>query len=446
MKTARKNIIAAVSIVILAIAAGGYFCTVALFDRGGEQSPGETKGGKVATSGESFVSPAGKTAAPTAAGGETTVVGKRKDDKSDMGHSELPGRGIDLASLMDTLKSALEAGDNVKIQEVIALLIDCPGCLEELAETLADEAVDLGVRRLAAIALVKSGKRIMDVIEAIYDAVLLEDQELQENMLQALTYLDSPLGAVVLTEFIAGRQSATMNFDELPEEVQYACMKAIRMVPDAKAVGSALSEQYLGEDATEDEQQRLADISHPAMLANLVATAYEEGNTEVAYEFMDRLLDGSGAGGLHALMGLARNENIPIDDVISVLELWQKNHPDNGAQDHDVLVDYISRGGSDQAERIVAAYAMAGGTDTEMSVNALQKAYEYEEDPVVREHIEAALDIALRAEEQSQETVQGFEPATGTPEVEEHDPGASEPIEPNEEALDTSGPSEKQPW
>jgi hypothetical protein len=445
MKTARKNIIAAVSIVILAIAAGVYFSAVGVFDEAEETPPGETRGETVLTSGESFVSPSGKTAASTAASPETTAATKGKEEKSDRGPSDPSGKKIDLASLMNTLKSALEVGDDVKIQEVIALLIDCPGCLEELAETLADEAVDLGVRRLAAIALVKSGKRIMDVIEAIYDAVLLEDQELQENMLQALTYLDSPLGAVVLAEFIAGRREASMHFDELPEGVRYACEKAVRLVPDAKAVGSALSEQYLGEDATEDEQQRLADISHPAMLANLVATAYEEGNTEVAYEFMDRLLDGSGPDGLNALMGLARNENIPIDDVISVLELWQKNHPDNGAQDHDVLVDYISRGGSDQAERIVAAYAMAGGTDTEMSVNALQKAYEYEEDPVVREHIEAALDIALRAEEQSQETAQGFEPTKGTLEALEHDPGAGEPIEPDEEALDALGPSEKQP-
>lgn len=291
---------------------------------------------------------------------------------------------------MADLEHAVNSGDELAIQAAIEAIVGCPGCVERMIEILGDPSYDEKFRKYAAKALVESGTRegIVAVIRGIVDADLQEQHDFKDGLIQVLADVDSIEAADTLAGILLGEDPSYSDFVEMPDDVKYAVTKAIRNMSDTMAVGKLLAQRY--KSATMPEvRDWLMNINHTVMNSLLAADAYREGNIEKATKFVERLIEIEDPTAIDSMMLLAQEKTIPVDNIADLMYQWAEKYPDS--QNHELLVEYLSNFNSTAEERAVAAYALAAAKDSNKANYALQKAYNYENNPLVKEYIEAAL-------------------------------------------------------
>lgn len=290
------------------------------------------------------------------------------------------------------LAYAINFGDELAIQTVIEAIAGCPSCLERMIEVLNDSSCDDRFRKYAAEALIKSGIRegVLAVLKAIVDAYFQGQHDFKEGLMQVLADVDSMEAANALVGVLLGEDPSYYKLVEMPEDVRHAIAKAIKNISESEAVGELLTHRYKSATTTGDRNEIL-HINHPVMNALLAADAYQEGDIDKTNKFVSRIFEIENSTALEGMMHLARESSMPLEDVASLAYQWAKENPNT--QNHDILVEYISNFNSTPAERAVAASALAAAKDSDVATYALQKSYSYEDDPLVRSYIEAALTV-----------------------------------------------------
>lgn len=296
------------------------------------------------------------------------------------------------ADYIADLEYAVNASDEAAIQTAIEAIAGCLGCIERMIEILSDPSYDEKLRQYVAKALIKSGtgEGAVAVLRAIVGAHYLGQYDFKDRLMQIFADLDSVDAADTLAAALTGDDPSYGDLVEMPDDVQYAVAKAIRNISDSRTVGEMLAKRYKTAVMPE-ARERLMDINHADMNALLAADAYRQGDINEAAVFVERLVERDDPAAMGGMMLLAREASIPVNVVAQLAYQWMEGHPDT--QNHDFLIDYLSNFDSTAEEKAVAAYTLAAIKDSNEINYALRKAYTYEEDPLVRSYIEAALTV-----------------------------------------------------
>jgi len=291
---------------------------------------------------------------------------------------------------IDDLRLAVETGDEFAIQESLESAAACETCISEMINILGDPSYDKIFRKQIANSLLKSGNQegILSVIKSIVAAHNDKDLEFKDELMQTLADVNSIETADALADILTEKASFSSELQDMPEDVIYAIKKAIRLTPNEN-VGENLAQKYF-DAPTEEEKKILYEINHPVMIARLAADAYEQKDTETSDRLMEQLAEDEDNTVIKGMMILARDNSIPLEIISNMLSFWSLSNADND-QSHFAFVEYLSNAEFSPEERAIAASALAYETDKEMAISALKKAQLFEEDPLVQESINNAL-------------------------------------------------------
>lgn len=293
------------------------------------------------------------------------------------------------------LVEAIYRDDKAAIEAGMKAAAECPVCLDRLQGTLDDSSQGEDLRRYAANVLVKSGtgKGVVAVLRAIVDAHSRGQHRFKDGLMQILADVDSVDAADALAAVLTGEDASYGDLLEMPKDVRYALSKAIRNMSDSRAVGERLVEQYQAA-VTPEARERLMDIGHAYASALFAIDANRRGDTGQGTSFAERLSEMEDHRAISGMMLLAREKSMPVEDMAELTYRWyQRMNELRNTRSHELLVEYLTNFGSTAEEKAVAAYALAAEKDSAAAAYALQKARDYEDDPLVREFIEAALSV-----------------------------------------------------
>lgn len=289
------------------------------------------------------------------------------------------------------LEEALQSGNEAAAAVVVAKLDDCPLCQERIAAFLDDPTQDMAAKIALAEALMQSGGQTETklLVNAILRARLREDDDLKDRMLQALADAHTLESAAALMVIVTGEADG-QEFQQLPEELQYAIQKAIRLNPDAETTGWMLAENYFSQ-ATPELAERLLNIRQPFMIALLAKQAYESGDIQKTKSLTSLFPVMGYYGTLNALAFLSDAGAIPLDEANALAHEWADNQ--NEFNQNHYAVYLSGETDANETQRALAAFALAASPDKTMARASLENALEIEMDPVVRGHLESALEL-----------------------------------------------------
>lgn len=291
---------------------------------------------------------------------------------------------------VDDLKDAIRNHDEMAIQMAIETIISCSDCLKEMIETLNNASSGVELRLNAAKALIRSGIRenVLEVFKEAVKAHLQGDYELKESLLQILADVDSIEAADTLSAILSGGDLNVRGLPEVPDDLRYALGKAIRNVPNNVIMTESLASRY--QISSQKEQQRLLSISYAPMDAILALEAYRNGDEKSANKFMNEIVAIDDIAAISGLILIAKDGTIPLDETANAAYEWVEKHP--SIPSFDVLVEYLSNPHSTPEEKTIAVYGLtASNNDEQKSLYALEKAYRFENNLLVRDYIESAL-------------------------------------------------------
>ncbi len=299
------------------------------------------------------------------------------------------------AEFLRVLREAIAANrDPVDVQQLLERVPADPALLAELKALMDDPATEPALRGYAAEALVRAGTA--NAMEHVLDDLLAASRAGDEERINLdLTALEAPTtleGIEVLFDLLLGQGAYAGNAGELSPEVVGALRKALLACPDREAVGDLAAQLYFDPDVLADKQamwELFDGVSHPAMLAQLAARAYEENLSENAAQFMERLGESDEQAVVQAVVQLSSNPAVPVDDVAGALYQWSLRHPEDALP--GLFIEYVTDSSRPPSERSVAAFGLAGTADPEFARQALDKALAHETDPAVKMDLERAL-------------------------------------------------------
>ena len=267
----------------------------------------------------------------------------------------------------------------------------CPQCLEHITAFLDDPSQDVADKIALGRALTQSGTQAetLLLINAILYAHLREESDLKDGLMQALADAQTPGSTATLIRVIT-ESTADLDFQYLPADLQYAIHKAIRLNPDDEMTGRMLAEQYNSQVLPEIAQD-LAKVQHPIMVALLAKAVYESGDIARTEHWTDLLSTIDDPRTLDGLMLLAENNVMPLDEANGRAYAWASALGDKF--DHDHYAAYLSDFSANAVQRSVAAFALAASSNTAETRAALAKAYDHENDPLVRSNLKSAMQL-----------------------------------------------------
>jgi len=271
--------------------------------------------------------------------------------------------------------------------------LDCVGCAQAAQNALQDPSKNLPERLALARALIQQGtySGTLAVVRAIWHSAIAGDSEAEDGLLQALAEARTQDSAAALAAIVAGEVEVG-RFRDLPEELQAAIRKAIRLIPEAEATGRLLAEQYrrAGPEAAHD----LEAIGHPFMVATLAQQAQANGDGEGLGRFTRQLANLDDPKTLDGISSLGETGTLPLEQASAMAYGWVNAH--RGQAEPDRYAASLSDAETSPATRSVAAMALAASASPN-TLAALQKAYGNETDPAVRASLRTAIAQAVPA-------------------------------------------------
>lgn len=304
---------------------------------------------------------------------------------------------LDPSEFLAQLRSAVaENMDPAEVRSILERVPQDPGLVRELQALLNDAGAGKALQGYAAEALMRAGtaESVQSVLDGLLAAVRADDSDRIDWLMSAMVAPTTTDGIHVLFDLLLGRGAYAQSAELLPPEVLAAARKALLMAPDREAVGNWAAQLYLDPEVmanTEAMWELFDGVSHPVMLAQLAARAYEENLPENASQFLARLGESGGQGVVPALVQMASGAAVPLDDAAAVLYDWSLGHPEDALP--GLFIDYMSDSGRPPEQRSVAAFGLAGTADREFAKQALEKALDSETDPVVRTDLRTALSL-----------------------------------------------------
>lgn len=306
-----------------------------------------------------------------------------------------PEPTLEPGEFLQAIRDALAVNlDPVEVRQLLERVPADPALLAELKALMDDPAADPALRGYAAEALVRAGTA--DAMEHVLDDLLAASRTGDEERFSLdLTALEAPTtteGIEVLFDLLLGQGAYAGNAGGLSPEVLAALRKALLAYPDREMVGDLAAQLYFDPDVLADKQamwELFDGVSHPVMLAQLAARAYEENLAENAAQFMERLGESDEQGVVQAVVRMASNPAVPADDAANALYQWSLRHPEDALP--GLFMEYVTDSARPSLERSIAAFGLAGTADPEFAQQALEKALANETDPVVKLDLERAL-------------------------------------------------------
>ena len=308
-----------------------------------------------------------------------------------------PEEKLDPSEFLAQLRSAVtENMDPAEVRSILERVPQDPGLVRELQALLNDAGAGKALQGYAAEALMRAGtaESVQAVLDGLLAAVRADDSDRIDWLMSAMVAPTTTEGIHVLFDLLLGRGAYAQSPEALPPEVLAAARKALLMAPDREAVGHWAAQLYLDPEVMADAEamwELFDGVSHPVMLAQLAARAYEENLPDNASQFLARLGESGGQGVVPAIVQMASGPAVPLDDAAAVLYDWSLGHPEDALP--GLFIDYMSDSGLPPEQRSVAAFGLAGTADPEFARQALEKALDSETDPVVRADLQTALSL-----------------------------------------------------
>lgn len=285
------------------------------------------------------------------------------------------------------LSDAVAKGDAGAINLVLEQVPNSEDCIGALKSLVTAQTSGAELRRYAAEALVRSG--LKESVEFVLDHILAArragDTGLAETLQYSLAAPTSVEGARALFDLLLGTGRYAGNTTALPEDLRATVRKAIRLAPDQEAIGDLAAQYYLDPQIGQRHEALLElfdGVAQPAMLSTLAVRAYQAGSPENAGQFLDRLAQSGDPGVVRAFVQAASQEPALLNTAAEKLYAWTLAHKHQAQP--GLFIEYLSDTARPAAQRIVAAFGLAGIEDAQEANRALNKTLTVETDPEVR--------------------------------------------------------------
>ena len=297
---------------------------------------------------------------------------------------------------LEALRAAVSTGDANAIRAVLDRVPQDAGLVDSLKGVMSDAAADAAIQRYAAEALVRVGtsESVQYVLGQLLAAYRSGDEERANTLLASLEAPTSAAGTRAIFDFLLGQGNFAHSQEVLPQEAVSAVRKALLAAPDREAVGNLAARLYLDPQTMTNNvaMWELFDgVSHPLMLAQLAARAYQENLPDNAAQFLTRLGASDDQSVVQALVQLVPNPSVPLDNAAMALYDWSIAHPQ--VAQPGLFIEYMTDQNRAPEQRSVAAFGLAGSSNREYAQQAIQKALSLETAPAVRTNLQTALDL-----------------------------------------------------
>lgn len=299
---------------------------------------------------------------------------------------------------LDPLHRLEQAFQSQNVSVIVAAINgagNCPECMERIAAFIMDplQDEDFKISLMKALMQSETRERTLLLVNVIMSAHLDEQYDLKDRLLQLLADVHTPESAQALMAVVTG-ETTDVDFQRMPEDLQYAIRKAVRLNPDYRTTGQMLAESF-GSQTSAEAAEALQQIQQPIMTSLLAQEAYRNSDLEKAQEFTNLLSTMDDPRTIEGFMLLGRVENASLDEMTTLANLWARNHSDQYYMDYAEA--YLTDPNGDVAQRSIAAFALAASQDPKSALAILQKAQHEESNPILRSYLESA--IALLMEE-----------------------------------------------
>ncbi|WP_373499024.1 HEAT repeat domain-containing protein [Desulfococcus sp.] len=308
------------------------------------------------------------------------------------GNQLLPTMNDRSSPINKTAPGASSQGDLYRVSEWEAPET-CPDCVDGILDFLYDPSNDEASKVLMAQNWIKPGTKeeALALVELFNAAHELEQADLKDRLLLVLAGTDSSGATEVLISIVNG-EVPTLPFRELPEDLQYAIQKAIRLNPHREKTGKLLAES-IEYQATNAALEDLQKINHPMMLFYQAQDADQRGDTQKVNQILESFQDLEDSKTIEGIMLLGKENIVSIEGAGDAAYEWANTHGE--VFDQDCYESYLSEPDADPAERSVAAIALTASNEPERALQALRKAYDNEADPDVRYYYEEAISMIM---------------------------------------------------
>lgn len=265
----------------------------------------------------------------------------------------------------------------------------CSECADRIATVLTDFSESQERRISAGRFLIEKGLRegTLAVLYAIYEAHDSGQYDLKDGLMQALADTQSPDSIKVLIDVITGNEKS-INFSDLPEDIQYAVRKAVRRSPNDQETGAALAQRFV-ESASTDVAEYLEGVGHPEMITVLAARAFAEGDMSEVDARIQSLVSVEDPRTVDGLMHLGAQGVVSPEEASRLAYDWVLKHRES--IDVGRFSAYLSDSRFNSVQRSIAAFAVAAWQDRVAARSALEEAYLREDDIGLRASIQAAI-------------------------------------------------------
>ncbi|MGD9732697.1 MAG: hypothetical protein AB7U45_10995 [Desulfamplus sp.] len=297
-------------------------------------------------------------------------------------------------NLMAQLENVLKSEDIGAIQSFVDEIADCHSELEHISNFFDDPFQNTSDKIALGKALMQPANEaeIFVLVNAVLNAHFADDSELKDGLISALGYAQTTESVSALIAII-GEGISGIDFHKLPDELQFAIKNAIRLNPFPEAAGQMLVE-YHNNQASPEAALDIESIQQPVMLSMLTKQAYDSGDIERVEKLTHTLSKLDNPYTLDGLMLLGTNGVLPLDKVNEIAYIWANEHGYIFKQDR--YEAYLSEFNTNEIQRSVAAFALAGSQNPADAAAALEKALIYETDAVVSSNIEIAVNLVLK--------------------------------------------------
>ena len=296
--------------------------------------------------------------------------------------------------LRNDLLSASASKNPALVAAMISRALQTTEGVGFMKEFLKDETLPMEARKRAAEALMRAGTEdsVQDVLTAATRAFESGKSEAGGAILSALQNPIGLEGARGLLNVLLGQDGAAGISYPLPEEVQSTVRKTLRGASDAEGVGTYMAQLYsellsAGQAATASEL--LDGVAHPAMLAELLVRAQAQGKSDEVAGLFDRLIATNDSGVVGAVARIASSNPSLLNNASEALFNWSQQHPQQAQP--GVFAEYLNNTTLSPAQRVAAAYGLAGSTGSEDARRALEKTIAAESDQNTKQYFQNAL-------------------------------------------------------
>lgn len=245
----------------------------------------------------------------------------------------------------------------------------------------------------------KNKEETLLLLQLAIDAHEQGQNELKDQLLQVLAGVDSNEPTEALISLMKDEVPG-ITFKELPQDLQYAIQKAIRLNPDTEWTGQVLAESS-GYQSSAETIESLQTINHPTMLYCLAQEADQKGEVEQVEQIVSSLIAIGDPKSLEMIIRLGKENIVSVDDASLAAFDWVTSHQDILRQDQ--YESYLSESNADSVVRSIAAYTLAASNDSDSALSSLRKAYANESDKNTRYYYEEAINsLTQRGESQSE--------------------------------------------